>query len=80
MKMKRPHRVPLARQAIGILRELHGLTGRSEFVFPAVDSFRQCMSNNTMNAALGRLGYSKEQVSVSGFRKTVSTLLNEMGR
>ncbi len=80
MKMKRPHRVPLARQAIAILRELHGMTGRSEFVFPAVDSFRRCMSNNTMNAALRRLGYSKEEVSVSGFRGTASTLLNEMGR
>jgi integrase len=38
------------------------------------------MSNNTMNAALRRLGYSKEEVSVSGFRATASTLLNEMGR
>jgi integrase len=80
MKMKRPHRVPLSRQAIVIFRELHGMTGKSEFVFPAVDSFRRCMSNNTMNAALRRLGYSKEEVSVSGFRATASTLLNEMGR
>ena len=38
------------------------------------------MSNNTLNAALRRLGYSKEEVSVSGFRATASTLLNEMGR
>jgi len=80
MKMKRPHRVPLARQAIVILRELHGMTGQGEFVFPAVDSVRRCMSNNTLNAALRRLGYSKEEVSVSGFRATASTLLNEMGR
>jgi integrase len=65
MKMKRPHRVPLSRQAIVILRELHGVTGKSEFVFPAVDSFRRCMSNNTMNAALRRLGYSRKEVSVS---------------
>jgi integrase len=80
MKMKRPHRVPLSRQAIVILRELHGLTGRGEFVFPAVDSFRRPMSNNTLNAALRRLGYAKDEVSVSGFRATASTLLNEMGR
>jgi integrase len=80
MKMKRPHRVPLARQAIVILRELHRITGQGEFVFPAVDSVRRCMSNNTLNAALRRLGYSKEEVSVSGFRATASTLLNEMGR
>jgi integrase len=80
MKMKRPHRVPLSRQAIVILRELHALTGQGEFVFPAVDSIRRPMSNNTLNAALRRLGYAKEEVSVSGFRATASTLLNEMGR
>ena len=56
------------------------MTGHGEFVFPAVDSVRRCMSNNTLNAALRRLGYSKEEVSVSGFRTTASTLLNEMGR
>jgi integrase len=80
MKMKRSHRVPLARQAIVILRELHRITGQGEYVFPAVDSVRRCMSNNTLNAALRRLGYAKEEVSVSGFRTTASTLLNEMGR
>jgi integrase len=80
MKMKRPHRVPLSRQAIVIFRELHALTGLGEYVFPAVDSVRRPMSNNTLNAALRRLGYSKDEVSVSGFRATASTLLNEMGR
>jgi integrase len=81
MKMKRPHRVPLSRQAIVMLRELHGMTGQAEYVFPAVNSFRRPMSDNTLNAALRRLGYAKEEVSVSGFRgATASTLLNEMGR
>ena len=80
MKMKRPHRVPLSRQAIVILRELHCLTGQGEYVFPAVDSFRRPISNNTLNAALRRLGYGKDEISVSGFRATASTLLNEMGR
>lgn len=78
--MDRPHRVPLARQAIVILRELHGLTGWGEFAFPAVYSSRRSMSDNTLNAALRRMGYTKEQVSVSGFRATASTLLNEMSR
>jgi hypothetical protein len=55
------------------------MTERGEYVFPAVASFRRCMSNNTMNAALRRLGYTKEEVSVSGFRATASTLFNEMG-
>jgi integrase len=45
MKMKRPHRVPLARQAIVLLRELHGITGHGEFVFPAVDSVRPPLSS-----------------------------------
>jgi integrase len=80
MKMKRPHRVPLSRQAIVIFRELHGMTGLGEFVFPAVNSFRRPMSNNTLNAALRRLGYAKDEISVSGLRATASTLLNEMGR
>jgi integrase len=80
MKMKRPHRVPLSRQAIVIFRELHAMTGSGEYVFPAVSSFRRPMSNNTLNAALRRLGYTKDEISVSGFRATASTLLNEMGR
>jgi integrase len=80
MKMKRPHRVPLSRQAIVVFRELHGMTGQGEYVFPAVNSFRRPMSNNTLNAALRRLGYAKDEISVSGFRATASTLLNEMGR
>ena len=80
MKMKRPHRVPLPRQAIVIFRALQGMTGQGEYVFPAVNSFRRPISNNTLNAALRRLGYSKEEVSVSGFRTTASTLLNQMSR
>jgi integrase len=80
MKMKRPHRVPLSRQAIVIFREVHGMTGQGEYVFPAVNSFLRPMSNNTLNAALRRLGYAKDEISVSGFRATASTLLNEMGR
>ena len=63
-----------------LLRELHAITGQGEYLFPAVSSVRRPMSDNTLNAALRRLGYTKEEVSVSGFRATASTLLNEMGR
>jgi hypothetical protein len=56
------------------------MTGQGEYVFPAVSSFRRPMSNNTLNAALRRLGYAKDEISVSGFRATASTMLNEMGR
>lgn len=80
MKMDRPHRVPLARQAIAILRNLLKITGQGEFLFPAITSVHRPMSENTLNAALRRLGYSKEEASVSGLRTTASTLLNEMGR
>jgi len=80
MKMDRPHRVPLARQAITILRELHRITGQGEFLFPAITSVRRPMSENTLNAALRRLGYTKEEVTAHGFHTTASTLLNEMRR
>jgi len=80
MKMDRPHRVPLARQSVGIIRQLEKITGEGEFLFPAITSVRRPMSENTLNAALRRLGYSKEEVTAHGFRTTASTLLNEMGR
>lgn len=80
MKMDRPHRVPLARQAIAIIRDLYKITGQGEFLFPAITSVRRPMSENTLNSALRRLGYSKDEVTAHGFRTTASTLLNEMGR
>jgi integrase len=80
MKMDRPHRVPLARQAISVIRDLHKITGKGEFLFPAITSVRRPMSENTLNAALRRLGYSKDEATAHGFRTTASTLLNEMGR
>jgi len=80
MKMDRPHRVPLARQAVSILNALQQITGRGDFVFPAITSVRRPMSENTLNAALRRLGYGKDEVTAHGFRTTASTLLNQMGR
>jgi integrase len=80
MKMDRPHRVPLARQALNVIRQLEKITGQGEFLFPATTSVRRPMSENTLNAALRRLGYTKGEVTAHGFRTTASTLLNEMGR
>lgn len=57
MKMRRPHRVPLSRQVLNILEELQALTGDGRFLFPSFRSPKQCMSENTVNAALRRLGY-----------------------
>ena len=80
MKMRQPHRVPLARQAIGILRDLHKLTGNGRYLFPSVRSVARPISENTMNAALRRLGYSKDEATAHGFRATAAVRLNEMGR
>ena len=79
MKMKEEHIVPLARQAVAILSELQGLTGRGTFLFPSVRTSTRPISDNTLNAALRRLGFSKEEMSAHGFRATASTLLNELG-
>jgi integrase len=79
-KMRRPHRIPLAPQAIAILRDLRIVTGRGKFVFPSIRTFREPLSEVTMNAALRRLGYSKDEMTPHGFRASASTLLNESGK
>jgi integrase len=78
-KMRRAHRVPLARQAIEILSELKDITGQGPLAFPCVRSPRQPLAENTMNAALRRLGYSRDEATPHGFRASASTLLNESG-
>lgn len=80
MKMKREHVVPLSTQAIAILTEARGLTGAGRFVFPGQRTPRRPMSENTLNAALRRLGYSTDEMTSHGFRSTASTLLNESGK
>jgi integrase len=79
MKMRRPHRVSLSRQVLGMLQQLHDLTGHGQYLFPSFRSPRQCMSENTINAALRRLGYSQHEMTAHGFRAMAATLLNEMG-
>ena len=79
MKMREQHIVPLARQAVEILAELRGVTGTGKFLFPSVRTGARPMSNNTVNAALRRLGYAKDEMTGHGFRSMASTLLNEQG-
>lgn len=79
MKARAPHIVPLSKQAVAILRELHPLTGQGKYVFPGVRSRQRPMSENTILAALRRMGYTKEQMTGHGFRSMASTLLNEQG-
>ena len=80
MKMRRPHRVPLSRQALAILKDMQTVTGEFRWVFPSVRSVMRPISENTLNAALRRLGYGTDAMSAHGFRAMASTRLNEMGR
>jgi integrase len=80
MKMRRPHRVPLARQPLTILRELQEITGNGRWLFPSVRTFTRPISENTLNAALRRLDYRSEEMCIHGFRSMASSRLNEMGR
>lgn len=77
MKMGDQHIVPLARQAVAILRELHPLTGSGRLTFPAIGVGERPLSENTLNAALRRLGYTSEEMTAHGFRSMASTLLKE---
>jgi integrase len=78
MKMRRAHRVPLSRQALEILRDLQPISGSGRFLFPSVRSTVRPMSENTLNAALRRLGYGTDEMTAHGFRAMASTRLNEM--
>ena len=79
MKMQEAHIVPLARQAVALLRKLHPITGDGKYVFPSLRTTARPLSDNTINAALRRLGYPKEEMTGHGFRSMASTLLNERG-
>lgn len=80
MKMRKPHHVPLSRQAVDLLREVQALTGPRGYVFPSVRTRARPMSENTLNAALRRLGYASDEMTAHGFRAMASTLLNESGK
>jgi integrase len=87
MKMRQAHIVPLSSQAVAILRELYPLTGEGilakpdapRYLFPGARTRTRPMSNNTVNAALRRIGYSGDQMTAHGFRATARTLLAELG-
>ena len=79
MKMKLAHLVPLSRQTVVLLRELQHLTGKKAFLFPSTLSDQRPISDNTLNTALRRLGYTKDEMTSHGFRTIASTLLHERG-
>jgi integrase len=79
MKMGEPHIVPLSRQALAIVCELEPLARGGRYLFPSLRTRDRPMSNNTINAALRRLGYTSDEQTGHGFRSMASTLLNEQG-
>jgi len=79
MKMRRPHDVPLSQQAIAILRDVWPLSEHQELVLPSIRSPLKPLSENAMNSALRRIGYTKDEVCSHGFRASASTILNERG-
>ncbi|RSY85988.1 DUF4102 domain-containing protein [Sphingomonas koreensis] len=80
MKMRRPHAVPLSRQVLAYLAELHPLTGPNGYVFPAFHTSRRPLSENTVNQVFRRMGYAVGEITAHGLRTTASTLLNESGK
>lgn len=79
MKMKAPHIVPLSSQAVEVLTEIWPITGKGRYVFPSVRTNARPMSENTVLAALRRMGFTKEEMSGHGFRAMASTVLHEQG-
>ena len=77
MKMRQDHMVPLPRQAVEILRELHEWTGHRALAFPGLRSPDRPISDMAMNAAFRRLGFRKDEVTAHGFRATARTMLAE---
>lgn len=78
-KMRRPHEVPLSQQSLEILEEMKSLFGQREQVFPSMMSGKKVLSENSMNSALRRMGFTAEEHTAHGFRATASTILNGSG-
>ena len=80
MKMRRPHRIPLARQSTSVLKQARDINPESELILPGMRGRGRSLSENTFNAALRRLGYSQDEMTAHGFRAAASSILNESGQ
>lgn len=78
-KVRRPHDVPLSRQALDVLREVKEVARESALVFPSIRSNTRPLSENAMNAALRRMGFTQDEMTAHGFRAAASSILNERG-
>lgn len=76
-KTKTPHIVPLATQAVAILRELHRSTGHGPYVFPSERGLSRPMSSGAVLAALRSMGIKSDEMSGHGFRAMARTMLDE---
>lgn len=79
MKMRKPHTKPLSGMAVEILEDLRRETGSNYRVFPSLISRDKPISENTLNQALRRMGFDKDEHTSHGFRSSASSLLNESG-
>lgn len=79
MKTRREHLVPLSTQAREILKDVRAINTHNGYVFPSIRSSKVPMSENTLNAALRRLGYDQTQMTAHGFRAIAFTGLRELG-
>lgn len=77
-KTNTEHIVPLSKQSLEILKSIQPLSGTGTLVFPSIRSTTRPISDNTLNAALRRMGYSKDEVTAHGFRATARTILEEV--
>lgn len=80
MKMRREHRKPLPLQAVELFRAQKEVSGVGRYVFPSIKTRRQPISENTLNGALRRLGFTKDEMTSHGFRASANSLLNESGK
>lgn len=79
MKARHAHAVPLSKLVISYLTDLAEMLGHEGYMFPSARTSKRPMSENTLNAAFRRMGYSKDEVTAHGLRATASTFLNESG-
>nr|WP_319515058.1 integrase arm-type DNA-binding domain-containing protein [uncultured Cohaesibacter sp.] len=80
MKMRSEHIVPLSRQSRLIIKSVQAISSSSNYLFPSTRTNARPMSENTINAALRRMGFTKAEMTAHGFRSSASTLLNESGK
>ena len=80
MKARRTHAVPLSKQILALFRQLQDITGGEGYVFPAFYTKLRPMSENTLNSAFRRMGFSNDEITAHGLRSTASTMLNESGK